>query len=476
MISLKLNFMKIFNKIVNKGIMCLVFALIASSFVSCDDSIIDQIAEKRVVLSTLQINSTPELPLLVGKDSLLSITYAPEAPTNPALAWKSDNEAVATVSQEGKVSAIAVGSAVVTVSSTDGSARKHSVTIKVIDKIEFITDIALTSGSQEIFQGETLAITATVAPANATYKTIKWTSSNSSVATVSQSGLVTGVAKGNVVITAASTDGSGKSKTIALTVKEVIPITDVAISTVASETLAIGEQFPIAVVLTPANATAQSLVWSSNNEAVASVSAGGVITAISDGQATISVAAKNNSNIRASITVVVEAGKINDTFFGATTPWQAVTANSTGVIENGKFKVTMAAGTKYRGDFKRAGGATLHAGNFPIIAFKFNRTLGTGNVVFDTNNGSYLNGNNKLHTLIAKDGVQVHYANLATGTFGGSAVKLSTTATTTLSTFQLKVADFVLTADQIAAGGYKYEVHWVKSFKSLADLEAYINR
>ena len=83
--------MKIFNTIVNKGKIYLVFALIAFSFTSCDDSIIDQIAVKKELLSTLQIKTTAELPLLIGKDSLLKITYTPEEQNNQALVCKSDN-------------------------------------------------------------------------------------------------------------------------------------------------------------------------------------------------------------------------------------------------------------------------------------------------------------------------------------------------------------------------------------------------
>jgi hypothetical protein len=178
--------------------------------------------------------------------------------------------------------------------------------------------------------------------------------------------------------------------------------------------------------------------------------------------------------VKGTVKVTVEEGKINDVFISSSA-WRAATANSVGVIANNRFKVTMATGAKYRGDFQRTAGATVHAGNYPIIAFKFNRPLSdAGNIIFDTNNGSYLNGNNKLTMLTAKDGVSVHYADLSTGTFGASALKLSTTASTKLSIFQLKVADFVITPAQLALGGNTYEVYWVKSFKTVAELEAYI--
>lgn len=132
---------------------------------------------------------------------------------------------------------------------------------------------------------------------------------------------------------------------------------------------------------------------------------------------------------------------------------------------------------KYRGDFQRKGGATVDAGSYPIIAFKMLRPAGAAggaNVTFDTNLGSFGNGSNKFSTLTASDGTTVYYYNIATGTFGASTA-LSTTATTTLTTFQLKVADLVLTSDEVAAGKNIYYVDWVKSFKSLSDLQAYID-
>jgi len=450
-------------------------ALTALLVSSCEESTLEQIAVEKFTVSEIQIKTTDTLSLLIGKDSLLSIAVLPENVTNNKLIWTSSMPDIATVTQEGKVKALTLGTSIVSVASTDGSARKSSIVVKVIDHIDFISGITFTNTNPSLYESETLALTTTIAPANATYKTLKWTSSNTQVATVDSKGVVTGLVKGKATITAKATDGSGISQSVEVTVKEVIPITSLSFTTVLSGALAIGETRTLEVAVLPLAAADQPLLWSSSNSNIVSVT-NGVIKGVGDGQAIITVASRVNPNVNATIEVNVEAGKINDLFNQTTTVWGVPTLNATGVISNGKFLVTMASGAKYRGDFKRAGGIILHAGRYPIIAFKFNRPLGTGNVIFDTNNGSYLNGNNKLTTITGKDGVQVHYADLSTGTFGGSAVKLSTTSATTLSIFQLKVADFVLTADQVAAGGNKYEVHWVKSFASLADLQTFINQ
>ncbi len=471
--------MKIFSFILKKeeslravwtlGVFLVIFTVLAS----CEKSNETQVAEERFIVTNLAINATPELPLLIGRDSLLDISNGPENASNGELLWESSNPAIATVDDAGRVKALSVGEATIKVSSTDGGGRASSILVQVIDRIEYAIEIAIVPTSLSIFEAERATLAATIAPANATYKTLRWTSSNAAVATVSATGEVMGIAKGNAIITAATTDGSGVSKTVAVEIKEVIPVTAISISSVISESLAPGQTYPLLVDLMPSNATAQSLIWSSDNEAAVTVSESGVLTAVAEGQATITVSSKANADVKSSITVNVEAGKINDLFITGSN-WKSVTANSIAVVEEGKFKVTMAVQNatppvKYRGDFQRTGGATVHAGKFPIIAFKFNRPVGTGNVVFDTNNGSFLNGNNKLTTITGKDGVQIHYADISTGTFGGSAVKLSTTATTTLTTFQLKIADFVTTDN-------RYEVHWVKTFKTLTELQAYINQ
>ena len=451
-------------------------AFVSLLIISCEEATVDPMAIEKFTVGEIQIKTTSILPLLVGKDSLLKTNELPENISNKKLRWTSSNPEVASVSEEGSVKALSIGSSTITVYPTDGSDRKSSITVQVIDHIDFISAITFTNQSSSIYEAETLALTANKVPANATYQTLKWTTSNPQIATVSETGEVKGLAQGVVTITAASTDGSGIKQTIQVEIKEVIPVTGITFTTILSETLSVGETLPLQIEVSPANATVSALEWISSAPTVATVSSTGLVTALARGEATITVTSKEG--VKATISVTVEAGKINDTFITGSN-WIASTSGSTGVVNDGKFRITMAGAPNKRGDFRRTGGAVVHAGNYPIIAFKFNRPLPAGgNVIFDTNLGRYLqhvsNGNNRMTTITGSDGVQVHYANIADGSFGTVQNKLSTTAPTTFTTFQVVVADFPA-ANFPAGSTFSYEVHWIKSFKTLADLQNYIN-
>jgi uncharacterized protein YjdB len=436
-----------------------------------------QLAEEKFIVGTLTIKATPQLSLLLGKDSALVLVMTPDKVSNNKLIWETSDATVVSVTETGKIKALKLGTATVTVRSTDGGARTASVAVTVIDHVELITGITFNTAAVSIFATETVTVGATILPANATYKTLKWTSSNTAVATVSEDGVVTGVAKGTATVTATALDGSGINRSVPVEVKEVVPVTGVTLQAALTEPIAIGELFPLGYTVTPTGASVQLLKWTSSNPAVATVSASGVVEGKTAGQVTITVTATNNTAITANISVTVDDAKLNDVFTTSKGVWIVPTAQATGVIDNGKYLVTMAKQTnaKFRGDFQRTGGVTLHAGKYPIIAIKFNRPV-VGNVIMDTNLGSFLNGNNKLTTLVGKDGVQVHYADIAAGSFGAGPTKLSTTANTVLTAFQYKVADIVLTDAEVAAGGDKYAVYWVKSFASVTALQDFINK
>lgn len=165
-----------------------------------------------------------------------------------------------------------------------------------------------------------------------------------------------------------------------------------------------------------------------------------------------------------------QTGLLNDDFStGNTYNWKAASAGSTGQIINGQFVITPApASGKYRGDFQKTGGVTFHAGAYPIVAIKMNKPPRC-NFFFDTNLGSY-NGTNNNATKIASATGNIYYWDLSTGKLGTTV--LSTTNPTTLTLFQFKIADIVLTQAEIAANDISYEIDWVKTYASVAALRA----
>ncbi len=170
--------------------------------------------------------------------------------------------------------------------------------------------------------------------------------------------------------------------------------------------------------------------------------------------------------------VFAQDGLLNDDFStGNTNNWMASTPGASGALVNSQFVITMAlqSSGKYRGDFKKDGGVTFHAGNYPIVAIRFKKPP-AANFFFDTNLGSYNNTNNNA-TKIPMDTGNIYYWDLSTGKLGTTS--LSTTAPTTLSLFQFKLADVVLTQAELAANDISFEIDWIKTFPSVNELRAY---
>lgn len=172
------------------------------------------------------------------------------------------------------------------------------------------------------------------------------------------------------------------------------------------------------------------------------------------------------------IGALAQDGFVNDDFSaGNTYNWVAATSGATGSLVNGKLVITMAlqSSGKYRGDFKKEGGVTVHAGSYPIVAIRFKKPPAC-NFFFDTNLGSY-NGTNNNATKLALDSGNIYYWDLSAGKLGTNV--LSTTAPTTLTTFQFKVADVVLTQAELAANDIAFEIDWVKTFSTVNELRLY---
>ena len=152
---------------------------------------------------------------------------------------------------------------------------------------------------------QSATLTATVTPANATIKSVTWTSSNTNVATVNSTGVVTAIADGTATITATTSDGTNLSATCAVTVGTSVPATGITLSQSAVSFTAANQTATLTATVTPANATNKSVTWTSSNTNVATVSSTGVVTAIADGTATITATTSDGTNLSASCAVTV---------------------------------------------------------------------------------------------------------------------------------------------------------------------------
>ncbi len=251
------------------------------------------------LVSSISLNKT-SLSLVVNQTSQLTAAVYPSDATNPVLIWDSSDESIASVSSDGLVKAITEGTATITVTTTDGSNLSASceVTVSIIP----VTSLSLNKTSLTLDIDDTYQLTCTITPNNATYKTLSWTSSNPSVATVSSNGLVRPVSPGEVTITATTTDGTNLSASCQVTVvKRIKAIT----LNESSLTLTLPQTTQLVAFITPYDATNQTLTWTSSNTSVATVDANGFITSKAAGSTTIRANTTDGSNLSASCQVTV---------------------------------------------------------------------------------------------------------------------------------------------------------------------------
>jgi uncharacterized protein YjdB len=235
--------------------------------------------------------SPASLSLIVGNSAQLSAAVEPEKVSNRNVTWSSSGTTVATVDSNGMVTAISAGTATITARSvlTDTVTGACMVTVsEPTPDVILISSITLNKTSLNLTPpsgSETL--TATVLPENASNKTITWSSSNPSVATVGEdTGEVTAVAVGTTEIRATAADGSGVTAICNVTVG--IPVTGVTLDQTNLE-LNAGDERQLTAAITPDNATNKAVTWQSSAPSVAAVDTTGKVTAKATGTAIITV-------------------------------------------------------------------------------------------------------------------------------------------------------------------------------------------
>ena len=234
-----------------------------------------------VIVSVTGVTLTPAISIPLGEARTLTANIAPSDATNTSLVWTSSDTNIATVSN-GTVTGVSTGSSRITVRTIDGNFTA------ACDATVYVpaAGVTVSPTTASIPTGLTQQLSATIAPSNATYKNITWTSSNQSIATVSASGLVTGVLPGDATITAATQEGNHTANCY-------VTVTYVAVAGVAiypaSAALRAGRTRQLTAQLSPGNATNKNVTWSSDNPGIATVSETGLLTTITQGGATITV-------------------------------------------------------------------------------------------------------------------------------------------------------------------------------------------
>lgn len=217
------------------------------------------VTEEIIEAEDIVISPTGAQTLQPGEELQLTATISPENATNKSVIWSSDDRDIAMVDATGLVKAIDEGVAIIT-----ASIGKLTATCKltVAREIIEVTSVEITpEGPITITEGEELQLTATVAPENATNKEVTWSSSDKTIATVSETGLVTAIAAGEATITASA---GTMSASVEVTIENVyVAVTDI-ITNVEGDMLKLhwGETFQLELSVVPENATEQTIDYS----------------------------------------------------------------------------------------------------------------------------------------------------------------------------------------------------------------------
>lgn len=242
----------------------------------------------------------------VGKKVTVKATVTPANADNKTLAWTSSNTKIATVSN-GVVKGVKAGRAIITAKTTDGSNISATCTVTVKQPV---TRISL-SKKATMYTGKKLTLKAKVNPANASNKALTWKSSNTKIAKVASNGVVTGVKAGTVKITATAKDGSRKSATCTVTVRQ--SVSKITLSKTNVVLPKKGSSYNVRVTVAPKNAYNKNVAVKSANTKVVKVSASTVksgktvkITAVKKGKTKVAFTAKDGSKKSAICKVTVK--------------------------------------------------------------------------------------------------------------------------------------------------------------------------
>ena len=243
---------------------------------------------KKVIEVTSVTLSQETADMIIGEKVQLKATVLPSDATDRTVTWASSRQSVATVSDDGLVTALAEGTATITASAGSKSA---TCTVTVSKENVPVTSVTLDRSSVIMEEGQYMTLVATVSPADATDKTVKWKSSSPAVASVDENGTIRALAEGVTVVTASA---GGYSATCAVTVvKKYVPVLSVTLDR-TSVTLEKGQSTTLVATVSPADATDKTVTWTNSDDTVISL-VGGKVTALKEGTSTVTAVAGDKS-------------------------------------------------------------------------------------------------------------------------------------------------------------------------------------
>ena len=236
--------------------------------------------------------------IAVGETMTLTTQAIPENATIKAVSWKSENEAIATVTQDGVVTGVAKGTARVVATAMDGSNVRVNLSVRVAQKAE---EISLKSNDVTVDAGKKIQLSATVLPRNTDDKSVVWSSSDESVATVDSKGKVSGISLGTCEITCASAVVPEVKAVATVHVQQ--PVTAITLN--GPFEVWMGETATMTWTVEPANASNPALKLETGSKKILTIDENGVMTPVKVGKTTVTATSTDGSRKRNRQTVHV---------------------------------------------------------------------------------------------------------------------------------------------------------------------------
>lgn len=240
--------------------------------------------------------SATNLTLGVGDSYAVGVTITPQNATDKTITWTSQDPGVARVTNDGKITGVAVGTAIIAAKIKTGEVAYLTVTVK-----DVVKSLALDQSNKTIGVGKSFILKPIFTPENATNTKVTWKSSDSKIATVSSTGKVTGVKGGTAMIICAAEDG-GYTANCIVTVQELV--TDVKLNH-TSYKLTVNKSVTLKATVKSNNASNKKVKWTTSNKKIATVNQKGKVTAKKLGTCTIRATATDGSGETATCTIRV---------------------------------------------------------------------------------------------------------------------------------------------------------------------------
>lgn len=261
-----------------------------------------------IPVTGVSVTSANGLSVITSDNGTLQLnaTVVPDNATEKGVDWSITNgTGSATINASGLVTAVTNGTVTARATAADGSGTFGNFTITISNQVVPVSSITVTGfgGASTInTDNGSLALTATVMPANATDKSVAWSLTNGTgQATISPAGVVTAIDNGTVTATATANDGSNITGSLVITItKQVIPVTGISVNGAGGSTSIATDNgtLQLSATVLPSNATDKTVTWSvQNGTGQATISSNGLVTAVDNGTVTAIATANDGSAI-----------------------------------------------------------------------------------------------------------------------------------------------------------------------------------